>query len=282
MKRTKQIVTLLIISTLIGNTSCRNGHKNGSPSSDAPMVTVSIQPLKFFVDRLAGSTVQVAVMVPPGTSPETFDPQPSAIEDFSKSKLYFAIGLIDFEKSLEDKLSGGTTRYVNLSASTTPMPGADPHIWTSCREAKIIANTIAHELTATFPQNAEIYTENLKQLIKTIDSTDSQINTIISNLQKRQFIIYHPSLGYFARDYKLQQLSIETEGKEPSARELILTVRAAKSLGISTILVQKQFDTKNAKTMAADIGGQVIEIDPLALDWPQQMVHIAKAISQSK
>jgi zinc transport system substrate-binding protein len=57
-------------------------------------------------------------------------------------------------------------------------------------------------------------------------------------------------------------------------------IETAKTKGIDVILVQRQFDTHSAEAIASEIGGRVIELDPLAEDWLANMRTIATTISQ--
>lgn len=295
----KRFLPFIMASAFIMLGCASNSNQNNQ--LDTPTVTVSILPLKYFVEQIAGQTVQVKVLVPPGSSPEMFEPQPNTMVDFSKSNLYFAIGLIDFEKGLEPKLDGEKTKFVNLSVGADLIEGLceheheehnadedhdhhhhgiDPHIWMSCKEAKRISQIIANELSAAYSQNSQLYSDNLKKQIALIDSIDSEITAMINESGNKYFLIYHPSLGYFAKDYGLNQVSIEFEGKNPSAKGIVNTIRAAKAAGITTVMAQSQFDTKNATAVAAELNGNVVEIDPLAEDWTNQMLHIAKSIAK--
>ena len=299
MRNFTQLAIALVLVATLGCTGNRTGNQDSlNNTQNSATVTVSILPLKYFVEKIAGETVNISVLVQPGCSPEMFEPQPATLVEFSKSDLYFAVGLIDFEKGLEQKLLDGRTKFVNLSANADLIEGScdhhhgcnehhheqgvDPHIWTSCKEAKRMASIIAAELSNTYKQNASIYANNLLNLYAAIDSVDLQVKTILTSSSCKHFLIYHPSLGYFARDYGLTQVSIENEGKDPSAQGIVATVNAARAAGITTILAQSQFDKKNAMAIAAELGGDVVEVDPLAPNWPAQMVHIAKAITSTK
>lgn len=294
--RTKAALTLVAAGMFAIMGCTGKGGKQAESSSDQatkPSVTVSILPLKFFVEQIAGQTVNINVLVPPGSSPEMYEPTPSSLVLFSNSDLYFAVGLIDFEKELEQKLSPQQSKYINLSEGADIIEGrcnhqhhqhhnhgADPHIWLSCKEAKRMAGMIAHELATTYPNNAKLYGDNLTRLTATIDSVSVAIQDIVASSASKHFLVYHPSLGYFAREYGLNQVSIEVEGKEPSAQGIANTIKAARASGIRNILSQSQFDSRNAVAIAAELNGNIIEIDPLAENWRLEMIKIASAIAE--
>jgi zinc transport system substrate-binding protein len=255
---------------------------------------VSILPLKYFVEKIADSTLQVKVLVPPGSSPEMYEPTPNQLVEFSQSDIYFSIGLLDFEKGLEPKLKDGyKTKYINLSNGANLIEGScshgeehkghnhgvDPHIWTSTKEVKHIAQVILDNLTVTYPSYKERFTLNYSKFIAEIDSLDLEIKGILAKSEVKAFLIYHPALGYFARDYSVTQMSIEEEGKNPSAKGMLDVINKSKALGIKSILSQSQFDTHNSQAIAMEIGGDVVKVDPLAENWAEGMVQIATAIA---
>ena len=55
-------------------------------AAEPPLVYVSIQPQAWFVERLAGDAVRVEVLVGPGDSPATFDPDGDIVDTRATSK----------------------------------------------------------------------------------------------------------------------------------------------------------------------------------------------------
>lgn len=273
------------------------GCNRNAEIKDKPTVVVSILPLKYFVERIADSTVQVKVLVPPGSSPEMYEPTPSQLVDFSTADIYFAIGLLDFEKGLEPKLKDGyKAKYINLSDGANLMEGScthhedelaeqdhnhgiDPHIWVSINEARRIASVVFNTLSEVYPEQKDFFSANHSKLLATIDSVNAEIQSMFTRSGTKAFLIYHPALGYFARDYGITQMSIEEEGKNPSAGGIINTIKESKKQGIKLVLSQSQFDVHNVQAIANEIGGTVVKVDPLAKEWDKSMVQIAKAIS---
>jgi zinc transport system substrate-binding protein len=144
----------------------------------------------------------------------------------------------------------------------------------SVENVKRIAANMTELLTEKYPMSAEEYNTNLGLFNTELDSLHVAISKAMQDLKSREFIIYHPALTYFARDYGLVQVPIEQEGKEPSARYLKTLIDQAKTNGIKAILVQKQFNQQEAKTIENQIDGKLISIDPLAENWMDQMLYI--------
>ncbi len=160
--------------------------------------------------------------------------------------------------------------------------GTDPHIWMSPREVKVIANNIFTYFASSDPENSEFYRNNLNAFLKDIEKLDMQIKTITQDIEAREFIIYHPALSYFARDYGLKEIAIEIDGKDPSPKQIIELINKAKEHNIKTVFVQKQFDRRAAETIAEEIGGTVTEIDHLSDDWINNLLTIARTLQLSE
>ena len=94
-------------------------------------------------------------------------------------------------------------------------------------------------------------------------------------------MIFHPALSYYARDYNLEQLPLELEGKEPSPTRMAKMVDQGREYRISTIFLQQQFEERNARTLAAEIEAEVVKIDPLDPDWQKQLMFITEQLIRS-
>lgn len=97
----------------------------------------------------------------------------------------------------------------------------EPHIWNSAVNAQIIAGNILSALRNIDKGNEDFYLERYNTLCRKIEHTDSLIRqTLATPGADHAFMIYHPALSYFARDYGLHQIPIEAGGKEPSPAHL--------------------------------------------------------------
>ena len=263
------------------------------------LVSVSILPQKYFVDQIAGDLLQVNVLVPSGSSPHNYTILPSQMKDMAKSKVWLQIGLLTFEDALKDKLAdiNKALTIVNCSEGIDPIAGSeceeedhehahheayDPHIWLAPAESKIIALNTLNAIKAGFPQHATIFDTNYERFISKIDSVSSLIDQKLISLTNRNILIFHPTLGYYARQYGLQQTALELDGKEPSPKHMKYIVDLAREQNIRVIFIQKEFDVENAQQLAREIGGEVMIIDPLDYDWEKQLQDITDKIAAQK
>lgn len=304
----KKISFLLVGLVLL--TAC-NGQKDSRKKEtidERPVITVSIEPLRYFTEAIVGDRFKVVSMVPKGASPETYDPTPQQLIDLSNSKAYFRVGFIGFEQVWADKLSDNAPHlsFFNLSkgidliydeahahndeqavpAGIAPKQtdheakGVEPHIWNSTVNAQIIAGNIVKAMLVLDEGNDSLYMARYNELSRKIEHTDSVICAMLSTPQAdRSFLIYHPALSYFARDYDLHQIAIEDGGKEPSPAHLQELIGAAKEEGVHVVFVQPEFDRRNAELIARQTGTQVVDINPLAYDWEAEMLHVANTLA---
>ncbi len=265
---------------------------------DEKIITVTIEPQRYFAEQLVDSLFKIVAMVPAGTSPETYDPSPVQMVTLSHSSAYFRIGYIGFEMEWIDKIRQNnpqlpiydTSKGIRLIVSEEDEhdheapdhqhhTGIDPHIWSSPREARTIVQNMYNALVDLDPDHKEIFKQNLEKTEAEIAKTDSILTDLFATAKTKSFIIYHPALSYLARDYGLTQYCIEIEGKEPSpaqVKELIETVRETDT---KTIFIQKEFDQKNAETIAKETGCKLIVVNPLSYEWSEELIRIAKAIA---
>ncbi len=264
------------------------------------LVSVSLLPQKYFVDQISGGLLEVNVLVPPGSSPHDYSVLPSQMKALSKSKIWFQIGLLTFEDVWRDKFAELNPNLIIVDSSEgmdkiaghdceedhdhahDHGEGYDPHVWLAPAEAKIMAQHIFNALKTSFPEHASEFEINYQRLDAEIDSLHAYIEQALSGKTNRNFLIFHPTLGYFAREFQLGQIALELNGKEPSPKHMKKIVDTAHEKNIHTILIQKEFDTENALQLSREIDGSVVVIDPLDYDWKKQMLQITKVLADQK
>lgn len=297
MKRFLHLIILsscMITGCICMLASCKNGnsYNKGKDGIDPnTTVTVTIEPFRYFVEQIAGNDVNVNVMVPAGSSPETYEPTPQQMVDLSQSVFYFKVGQIGFEKTWMKKLqqNAPNMKVIDTSAGIrmlkTQSGNIDPHTWMSIKSADIITSNIAKALMDKYPEKAEEYKKRLRDFRKNkLDKLQNEIDKYLSTIKGeklKSFVIYHPTLTYFAKENGLKQYAIEEEGREPSITQLKELIQRAKSEDINIIFVQKEFSNRNIQVFIDATHSKAVEINPLSYDWEGQMLLITKEIAQS-
>lgn len=267
---------------------------------------VSIPPQLFFIREIGGDLVDAEVLVKPGQSPHAYEPTPSQMTALSRADLLFLIG-VEFERALLPRIEANLpdltvvatqegVDYRTLEAhdhedeepeeeehkedehKEDEAGGRDPHIWLSPENGKIIAKNMRDALAEAAPEHRETFDSNYDELVARIDRLDRELSQILQPLEGSTLFVFHPSFGYFADAYGLEQEAIETGGKEPSARELVGIIQRAKEEGVKVIFVQPQFSMRAAETAAEAIGGAVVPIDPLSENWLENLRGIGNTV----
>lgn len=282
IKNCNLLVTGLLLILLA--TACTAPDKGQGKTN----ITVSIMPQKFFIERIAGDDFKINVLIPPGASPETYDPTPRQIGELYNSAAYLKSGYLELEVSWLTKIAGDipglelvdTSEGVALieEDSDDHHEGIEPHIWMSARNAMVISTNIRDYFILHFPDKKEQYEANYLTLVREIENLDRNTAKLLEENEVQSFLIYHPALTYYARDYGLEQISIEHHGKEPSASFMAQIIELIKEKKISSILVQKQFDKTRAEIIARETGIRIKQIDPLDYDWIRQYETITDII----
>lgn len=285
MKRYLLIIFLTFIITL--SLGCAN--EKTTDSNGRIVVYATISPQKEMIEAVGGEKVDVNIIVPQGGDPHTADLKPSQLADLSRAKIYVMVGSgVEFEVKSMDKIKNlnknmivvDSSKGIDLVEMAEPdhEGGNDPHIWTSLRNGKIMVQNIYEGLIAVDPNNKEYYLENRDDYLEKLDKADSYINNELKDMNNRSFMIFHPSWGYFAKDYNLTQIAIEVEGKEPTLQSLAHTIEEAKGENIKVIFVSPGFSSKAAEIITKEIGGKTEVLDPLAENYIENLKITANKI----
>lgn len=253
-------------------------------------VVVSIVPQETFVNKVAGELVDVITAVPPGKSPSNYAPTPQEFEKLSRSSVYFSIGIpaeqtyvlpdlkkVNSEIEIIDLAGIVNEKYVEISFSEG---SRDSHIWLSPKRAIVMVEIIALELSKIDSQNSDIFRKNSQAYIAELKQLDLDVKKILSTVKNKTFIIFHPSLGYFADDYGLTMISLENDGKEATPKDFQRVIDIANEQGIKTVFYQSEIDSRQSRILAAEIGGKAVMISPLASDYIENLKNIATALAK--
>ncbi|MBQ8521667.1 MAG: zinc ABC transporter substrate-binding protein [Bacteroides sp.] len=274
--------------------ACLNACKDTPAGDGKPTITVTLEPLRYFTEAIAGDEYRVVSMVPKGSSPETYDPTPQQLVEVDRSVAYLRIGYIGFEQAWMKKLQANsprlkvfdTSRGVSLIRGKEHRHGdhvhgggVEPHIWNSCTNAAIIADNVCTALCEIDSARSETFRMRCDSLKQIIARTDNLVKELLQTADST-FLIYHPALSYFARDYGLKQISIEEEGKEPSPAQLKTLIETCRKEKANIIFVQQEFDMRNALLIAGELGVGVVPINPLNYDWQNEMLNTARSLTK--
>ncbi len=284
---------LLILITVFILHGCE---KNKNTDIQSVNIFVSIAPQKYFVERIGKERVTVNVMVMPGRNPAIYEPTPDQVISLAEADLFFTIG-VPFENSFLSKIERNLDNllFINISndivkrelfehihqedpTETEKYNFPDPHTWLSPVLAKTLCKNIYDALISIDPDGEYFYRANYDSLITDLEYLHKEFTYMLSEHRGKSFLVFHPSFGYFADEYGLKQLAIETGGKEPGPFELEEIIEYANKNNLNTIFTQPEFSKRSAEVIAEAINGTVITLSTLDPDYINNLRIIAKEI----
>jgi len=294
---------LVVVSAimLLSLAACQSADVTAEPSETTPALTVAvgIVPEAAFVEAVAGDLVSVVTMVPPGSSPANYQPTAAEMQALSDASIYFTLQMptekanilpkvTEFNENIQivDLRAAAAAVYPLLSGDGEELDASatdsvDPHLWLSPKRAMVMVQTIADQLSAVDAANKDTYQVNAADYIAQLTNLDTEIQAVVSNLTSKSFLIYHAAYGYFAHDYGLTMVALESEGKQATAEDLQTVIDYAKQNQITTVFYQEEFDDSQAATVAEEIGGVVQKVAPLSIDYIQGLKDFVSALSKS-
>lgn len=272
---------------------------DGSPAAAPPVaVAVTVAPLAWLADEVGGERVATTVMIPPGHEPHAYEPSPREMAALDRARVFVAVGhplLATERRHLDPALAARPEIVVVRLAEAgealpepTPDDGEDhhghgdddPHLWLSPARMRAAAEELAGALARVDPAGAAGYRERLEAVRRRIGEVDREVAALVEGLPRRRFLVVHPAWGAFAEHYGIEQVAVEREGKEPGPRELAERIAAARAEGFATVFTQRGFADRPARVIADEIGARVVPLDPLARDWDDNLLAVARALHE--
>lgn len=261
-------------------------------------VVVSVLPQQYLVERIGAERVAVLTLVQPGDNEATYAPGPATLAALDGARVWFTMG-VPFEDAWLGRISRDRPRMeVVPLAAGLPLrrteaslvvvgrnrghdhAGApDPHTWTDPRLMARMAERVGETLARIDAPGAELYTARAAGLRDELLALHEELAATLAPVAGRTFIVFHPSWGYFADAYALEQLPIETGGREPGPRGLAEVIQTGRQAGARAVFVQPQFSQRSATAVAQALGARLVEADPLAPDYTANLRRVAAAMA---
>ncbi|MEC9490066.1 MAG: zinc ABC transporter substrate-binding protein [Halanaerobiales bacterium] len=304
MYLTRRVFLLFIIITLVLAGSF-------SAAAAEATVAVTIVPQLEMVKAVTGDRVEVVEMIPRGYSPANYAPSPAEMRAFNQASIYFSMGVpadvqnilpraeeqsgLEVIKLFERIESKYPHRYFGEEETAPEVDeeqkekkdehghshqgGRDPHIWLSPARASLMVEIMRDELIEILPEYETEFKENTDQYLEKLEAVDQENQELLADYQGQEILVYHPSFGYFTEHYGLKMLAIEEEGKEPGPRHLQEIIEYARQQGIKNVFYQTEIDSSRARAVAEELGGEIIQLNPLARNYIDNLKVMAKKIA---
>ncbi len=263
---------------------------NSSDTEDKPVLAVSFPMQNAILKEIVGDSIDVITLIPQGSNPETFEPAVTTLRSLERASAFFTLSTPGFEQKItrQIKESGSEIQIVDCSKSIQPIPdshgkgSADPHLWNSFKNARAIASEMLNYLVSNDPKHAAEYKARTEKLMGRLKAYDDSVASILRAAPSRCFVVIHPTLSYFARDYDLQQIAMEIEGKEPSPRQLSDRIETARGSQALILIHDKERDVSQANIIAHQLSLPVFSVSLNSENWENQLISIAHAIANAR
>ena len=261
------------------------------------LVVTSITPLGDFVRHVGGDRVQVEVLVPPGTSPHTFEPTPEQVKLLARADLLVLNGVgLEFWADKMIKSAGNPDLRVVVTAEGLDIlqtadeegkVGGNPHVWLDPINAALQVARIRDALVQVDPAGKDVYLKNGAGYIEDLKALDRDIMLRVAQFREKRFVAFHWAWVYFARRYGLEQVAVieRMPGSEPSPGDIAQVVEAIRGIGAKAIFAEPQLSPRVAEAIAAETGAQVLFLNPLGeppdYDYIRTMQHNVEQLEKA-
>lgn len=258
-------------------------------SAQSLYAVTTVSPLAWLVDEFAGDTAQITVMVPEGHVPEGSQPSPGTLLQVKSADIVLLVGhpTFTFESRsvvphLSEQQKAGSINLYELAREIYPdisIDDADPHLWTSPVIMREAARQIAYLLSQKDPANAETYRKRYEVVSMQLDHLIERFRSTVMQRGSKRFIVYHPAWGSLERDFGLEQVSIENEGKSPGPAAMSRMLDDFRRHGDRVIITSPGHEQRDAAVIARQLNGEIVTVDPLLRDWMKMMDNMISALA---
>jgi len=236
------------------------------------------------VHTVAGQSIELTVLLPPGADPHNYEPSPQDLAKIADADLIVLNGA-GLEEVLEPLIenAGGSGRVIHLSEGITLLEGSighdeetpentqthtqgDPHVWTDPNNILSWVDHLEATLSELNSTQAELYEASADQYRAELKELDEWIHVQVDQipLENRQLVTDHVEFTYFAERYGFTLAGAVIPNysttADTSAQELAALEDTIRSLGVQAIFVGNTTNPDLAQRVANDTGVQLVPL----------------------
>lgn len=258
---------------------------------EKPALAVTSAPEAVLLERISGGDFDIVTLVPPSADAETYEPDVATLKDLQDARIYMHLNTPGFERNLveQTKRSLPELKLADVSRTVNKITGthgshdghaeADPHMLTSLRNARLIASRMRVTLSDNFPERAGFINARADSLDLRLRELDDSLTRVLAPAYGRAYVVMHPSMSYFARDYGLRQIALQEEGREPSPKQYRARLDSARAARPVVLFYERGSDKGRAEEAARELGIPAVEITFSGRDFIEEIKRAAAAIS---
>lgn len=235
-------------------------------------VAATIYPLYALARQVAGSSADVALIVPPGASDENFQVSPTDVGQMSGVSAIFSIGhgldafALQVQNAIPQSKVVVVDRNIAIRKNTANKEGpTDPHYWLDFENARKIADTIAASLGAYDHDNAQAYAKNAEKLKSELSIEEAKLKKILAPYEGAALLVFHDAWYYFADAFGLSVAGVfkPSAANEPSPRYLAGLEKIVNEKNISTLFTEPQISSAAVDGFVEENNLATAELDPV-------------------
>ena len=292
MKDIKEIgIVLILILITIG---CSPSNQ-ASTEDDTELTTyTTIYPVQYAAERIAGDTVSVETVYPPGVDEHSYELTSQDMTKIVESDafIYLGAGLEALAETAAETLSSQEVKLIEIGQhnelflpteegrvdedkhagesndSDRHDDGeVDPHIWLDPLRMIELSQIIKEELIALNPDEEATYNENFAALEAELTALDQNFSDILGEKEKKQILVSHAAFGYWEERYDIEQISIKglSSSSEPSQKELTEIIDQAEESNLDYILYEQNSLNRISEVIQEQIGAESLTIHNLSV-----------------
>jgi zinc transport system substrate-binding protein len=298
MKKLMMILIVILLSFLLFG--CVENGMNEKQDEEKIEVMASFYPFYDIAKNIAGETVIVNVLVPPGSEPHSFNPSPQDILKISKADIFIVTGtefedweerivenvnpnaiivkanngiellLAEFKHSHEhekDEYNEDHHGDEHINEEHEHSHGLyDPHFWVSPTNVIKITDNITNALIEADSKNSKYYLANSINYKTQIMTLHNNFEKELANCEKSEIITTHAAFAYLGKDYGFEQITILglSPDSEPTSNQIINLIKEANYHGLKHIFYEELVDPRVSKTIASEVGAKTLVLNPVA------------------
>ena len=246
-------------------------------------VTATTNIVGDVVRQVGGDSIELTTLMSIGIDPHSYVPTPADSAAIHDAHIVFASGAgleSDLEQVFESAGGDAVRVYLSdglqhrLTEGTLEEGGdghahdegdSDPHVWFDVRNVIHWVETIEQALSALDPANAAAYQANAAAYTQELEELDAWVVEQVAAIPQanRKLITNHPSFGYLAGRYGLEQVGAIypfSPSAEPSARDIALLEDTIREYGVPAVFTESTVNPKLAEQVAADTGVKLVAL----------------------
>ena len=257
----------------------------------ATNVVASIKPVELLVKAVAGDSVEVSTLVPPGSSPHNYSMKPSQRRALEQADVIFWVGP-DMETFLNRLLggkefAGRAVAFLESEGGESEHDehhdehghdhesdahhhdhgdGEDPHIWVDPMLALDMAKDIRNVLSELEGVNPEELNANLERFQTELLNKEQSIRASFAGLDDISLFAYHDAFTRYAEHYGLTLEGVLTLNPElsPGARHIADVQAKLEAANQPCLLTEPQFNRQWWRSITEGLNVTFSTWDPLA------------------